>query len=159
MNSHLRVATCNVACKLFSSDAGIAFRWNLEHRGSAWDNYESWQAGNYESLWNEALEHVQKSKAAPRRKATSAPPDQQVARAKRLASEGLFSRACEALISNGLHDKSDRVIQALKALHPRCRHPVVPPTVELPDALEFDLESVRQAVNSFPKLSGVASLD
>ena len=40
---------------------------------------ESWQAGNYESLWNEALEHVRKSKAAPRRKATSAPPDQQVA--------------------------------------------------------------------------------
>ena len=70
-----------------------------------------------------------------------------------MASEGLFGRACEALTSNGLHDKSDNIVDTLKAPHPRGA-PVAPHAIELPEVDEFDITAIKAALDSFPKLVG-----
>ena len=110
---------------------------------------DRWQKGELNTLWREYL--TQGAKPGPKK--ASAPEDTRGRRARRLASEALFSKACSALSSLGLHDKSDDVIKKLEALHPKGR--LVPSSaVDEETFLEFEIRDVEQALNSFPKRSG-----
>ena len=78
--------------------------------------------------------------------------DAQIRRAKRFAADGLYSRACEALTSEGLHEFSREIVKELKDLHPPGDLFDLGP---LPDTgaepLEFSPEQVQSALDSFPK--------
>ena len=112
-----------------------------------------WQADEHAALWDEMRENMAKTKAGLSRSQGVSLAEQQAARAKRLAAEGLYSRASDALTSNGLHKRCDEVVQTLKNLHPRGPQ-VSPAEVELTEAIEFDVPAVKKALGSFPKLSG-----
>ena len=117
---------------------------------------DKWQAGDYEALWTEMVLHAPSMQAGPKKEKNDKKVSSfntSVRRAKRLASEGLFGRACEALTSNGLHDKSDNIVDTLKALHPQGA-PVAPHAIELPEVDEFDITAIKAALDSFPKLAG-----
>lgn len=86
-----------------------------------------WQAGDQAALWDELNAHTA---TCERRKTTLATTleERQVARAKRLASDSHYNWACEALGSEGLHDKSDDIKKALESLHQASLSHMYPPS-------------------------------
>ena len=110
---------------------------------------DRWQRGEHNALWNEFVS--QNAKMAPKK--ASALDEARVRRARRLAGEGLFSKACDALTSQGLHSKSDVVVSKLEALHPKGRS-ISPSLLEEEAVLDFEASDVAKALDSFPKRSG-----
>ena len=108
-----------------------------------------WQDGEYDSLWEDYIRQGSE-RGSPK---SSDLAEQRTKRAKRLSSEGLFSKACDALASNGLHTKTDEIVKQLKALHPRGRG-VQPAVEETSEFFEFQEGEVQRALNSFPRKSG-----
>ena len=86
-----------------SADSGVA-AYTL-------DRLARWEAGERMSLWNDAPAYKpvasNDSKAARKTRATA------------LAREGLDSKACAALLSDGLARESAANASKMRALHPR----------------------------------------
>ena len=73
-----------------------------------------------------------------------------------LAQDGLYGKACQALVSSGVAPNSEETWKLLFTKHPKCEHPITP------TAPEFDV-SILSSVNimailrSFPKLTATGS--
>ena len=79
--------------------------------------------------------------------------DQDVAsvrRARRLASEGRYARACQTLTTLGVHAVTDSIWGKLLSLHPSSPAPG-DHTDELPEASYIDRDAVLASLLSFPK--------
>ena len=113
------------------------------------ERLQKWQRGELETLWCDFKEEAARVKTERRSNRTEE--ERRVARAKRLAENGLYGRACDALTSQGMHGKSEEVQAELKNLHPTGA-PVESPQPSMTEPLEFEKESVKAAVESFERL-------
>ena len=116
-----------------------------------------WNGKAYGQLWQAVTQ------AAVHRSAQRPTPEQQrksnADRAIRLAKEGAYSRAAQALGSAGVHAASPAVAAELRRKHPQARPTtdgefVFPPAPELeplPTHRNFTPAEVMEAVQSFPK--------
>ena len=101
---------------------------------------EQWQLDQLDSLWNQVPKAGQREEF-----------DEEAAvarRALKLASEGQYRRACQALGSLGVHKMNDSVIKILDDLHPRSPKPALP-SDSPPEAVVFDQHEIRNALFGF----------
>ena len=107
---------------------------------------ERWKCGDITTLWKEYVDSCQERRMQGQG-------DQDVAsvrRARRLASEGRYARACQALTSLGVHRLTDPIKERLHSLHPSS--PALgEQSDELPEAYCIDKKAVLAALQSFPK--------
>ncbi len=119
-----------------------------------------WQAGEAQALWEEACA------AARRRTGRSKPPTEgarQLDRARRQAQDGAYSKAVSTLLSDGVHEVTDEVQEALIQKHPQeapARNPLFnKPALgaafpRAPAHVKFSVQEVREAIESTPPRLG-----
>ena len=95
-----------------------------------------WQQGDVEGLWLEASQQRSDNENGRSRDAGPA----SIRRAKKLASEGLYGRACQAMSSPGIHNMTEDVKKSLVDLHPQSLLPTTPD--DLPESLDFACEEI-----------------
>ena len=112
-----------------------------------------WRRADYRALWEEAVE-MTKLKGKSRKKTQ----DQQISqeernsqRASRLAQQGEYTRACQAITSAGLAEHTAATVREMKAKHPP---PLSPTSFQSQDdspQMSFSKEQVIKAIRSFKK--------
>eukprot|EP00171_Calliarthron_tuberculosum_P010506 IDg10506t1 len=119
-----------------------------------------WNAGEYGALWKLAMSSATHASAVPSTAAETQRSNHK--RAVRLAHEGTYSRAAQALQSDGICEASEEVHAELLRKHPQTPATTdgefallsadVQPEIAQHDA--FTPSEVRAAVESFPKAAG-----
>ena len=110
------------------------------------DRLKRWKRGELDSLWKEYVESCRE-----RNLQGQADPDvASVRRARRLASEGRYARACQTLTTLGVHEVSDAIWSKLRSLHPSSPAPE-DPSDDLPEASYINRDAVLNSMLSFPK--------
>ena len=102
--------------------------------------------GEVNSLWEEYTDSCQErlQRGQPDLDAASA------RRARRLASEGRYARACKTLTTLGVHAVTDDIRDKLLSLHPSSPSPVGQ-VDDLPEASYIGKDAVLASLQSFPK--------
>ena len=105
-----------------------------------------WKRGEVNSLWEEYTDSCQErlQRGQPDLDAASA------RRARRLASEGRYARACKTLTTLGVHAVTDDIRDKLLSLHPSSPSPVGQ-VDDLPEASYIGKDAVLASLQSFPK--------
>ena len=117
------------------------------------DRLARWRAGEYAALWREAVDMTRKR--GKQRRKTQQQEQQSLKvknaqRSKRLAQEGEYTRAVQALTSAGLADHTPATIRAMRDKHPTAQ----PSTFQSSDTspqLAFTAKQVQRAIKSFRK--------
>ena len=113
---------------------------------------ELWEQGQFQTLWKEA--HPLSSARAYTKLSAEQQKVSNARRAVRLAKEGAYGKAVQALQSVGVAPDSEQTAEALLAKHPQQVPPeqtgvYTPPEIS-PAAPEFTEEQVRASVKRFP---------
>ncbi|KAL5515639.1 hypothetical protein EMCRGX_G000834 [Ephydatia muelleri] len=81
-----------------------------------------WMQNQFNELWNMALSRVSSTTNHHRTKTIS--PKQQILSAISLAQDGLYSKACQTLVSSGLAPNNAETWRLLEAKHPKGKAPI-----------------------------------
>ena len=117
------------------------------------ERLERWRRGEYRALWEEAVT-MTKLKGRSRKKGQEQQLSQEeknAQRATRLAQQGEYTRACQALVSAGLADQTPSTIRDMKAKHPSPQTPTTFQTQDNTPQLTFTKEQVTKAIKSFKR--------
>jgi hypothetical protein len=112
-----------------------------------------WKEGRIHELWDEATSLQKPQPRQKQQQKPASPPSQATFNARRslqLIRDGQFSRAAEALTSEGLDFETPEALSAMRDKHPQELHPPSPPQ-EAPSAaaLQLSRDQVSQGVRSF----------
>ena len=137
-------------CVLASPAAGHRLPWReILHRVRG--RLQKWFAGDIASLWSEACADARSlSKRADCSSSTSSQRSNNARRARLAVQDGRFSKAIQALSSEGLALPSPTVIQEMKDKHPQAPPPTLPPG-PVPPSVEVSEQIVHRRVKSFLK--------
>ena len=116
------------------------------------DRLRRWRAGEGGQMWTDLTTQPRGGARAGRRKKQADPtqPERNVARASTLAQEGQYTRALQALLSQGMDQVSGQAIQAMESKHPRpASPPTLPPEPNGTPPLIVSSAQVRDAIFSF----------
>ena len=69
-----------------------------------------------------------------------------------LAQDGLYGKACQALVSSGVAPNSEKTWKLLFTKHPKCEHPITPTAPEF-DVAILSSVNIMAILRSFPKLT------
>ena len=106
---------------------------------------DRWSEGEQAALWAEAKQHSVNIKP---RKCMHSSEHARISAAISLAEDGLYSKACRVLTSNGIASNTPETWQKLVMKHPNAEPPAeIPDTAPLQLSNEFNLEAV---LHSFP---------
>jgi hypothetical protein len=105
-----------------------------------------WDRGEYAELWAEACTAYSDAKSRPPRDSTEAG---NIQRARECAQDARYGKAVAALLSLGTAPVSRKSVLEMKAKHPEAESPELPDGPP-PAPLQFDEETVRKKVDSFP---------
>ncbi len=112
---------------------------------------QRWADGDLVSLWSEALEDARS--LAKRQSRSSAPTSTSNSRrARRAAQDGRYSKAIQALTSDGLASPSPEILQEMRKKHPQAPPPSVP-LDPVPSPAILSEPAVLKGVHSFPNAS------
>ena len=142
-------------CVLASPAAGHKLRWR-EILRRVKSRLQRWSDGDLAGLWSEALEDG-RSLARRSGKATSSSTSHNIRRARLAAQEGQYSKAINALTSNGLASPSPEILQEMLVKHPQAPPPSVPPDPAPPSATLSEAV-ILKGVKSFPNASAPGPL-
>ena len=137
-------------CILASPAAGCRLPWR-EILQRVRGRLQRWLSGEVDSLWSDACADARSlSKRAVSSVSTSSQRSSNARRARLAVQNCQFSKAIQALSSEGLASPSPTVIQEMQDKHPQAPPPTLPPgptppSVEVPDRV------VLHGVKSFPK--------
>ena len=106
------------------------------------DRIARWEAGERLSLWSDL------PSCKPHRSSTTK--EARISRATTLAREGLDSKACAALTSEGLANNDDSTFTKLQSLHPPGPTAPQPDYSDLQQPPAFDANTIAKALQSFP---------
>ena len=109
------------------------------------DLCDLWSKGHFDVPWNMASNQQSSKRASPPVSRNSG-----IQNAISYAREGLFSKACQALLSSGLAPNNQATWNLLVSKHPKSPLPSPPSTPSAPLLLtpDFDLKAI---LHSFPK--------
>ncbi len=137
-------------CVLASPAAGQRLRWR-EIMKRVKSRLQRWADGDLVSLWSEALEDARS--LARRQSRSSAPTSTSNSRrARRAAQDGRYSKAIQALTSDGLASPSPEILQEMRKKHPQAPPPSVP-LDPVPSPAILPEPAVLKGVRSFPNAS------
>ncbi len=112
---------------------------------------QRWADGDLVSLWSEALEDARS--LAKRQSRFSAPTSTRNSRRARHAAQvGRYSKAIQALTSDGLASPSPEILQEMRKKHPQAPPPSVP-LDPVPSPAILSEPAVLKGVRSFPNAS------
>ena len=116
------------------------------------ERIKRWRKGDIVSLLNEAKTGKNRRQRGKRKRATEIPTQEEMnlRRAKKFIAEGQYSRASEALGSQGLAEVNEETVNEMKQKHPQAPVPRLAP---LPDAqpLKLTTDQIRKSLKSFKK--------
>ena len=108
-----------------------------------------WLKDSFSELWRMAKARASPSNRLHHAKDSSS--KQQVASAISLAQDGLYGKACQALVSTGVAPNSE---ETWKSKHPKCEQPTTPAAPEF-DTSIHSYVNIMAILRSFPKLTAV----
>ena len=116
------------------------------------DRLQRWFSGEVASLWSETCADARSlSKRAVSSASTSSQRSSNARRARLAVQNGQFSKAIQALSSEGLASPSPMVIQEMQDKHPQVHAPPTLPPGPTPLSVEVSDRVVLQGVKSLPK--------
>ena len=134
-------------CVLASPAAGHCLRWQ-EILKLVKSRLQRWADGDWSSLWSEALEDAQ-SLAKRQSRASASTSTSNYRSAKRAAQDGRYSKAIQALTSDGLASPSPEILREMQKKHPQASPPSVP-LEQVPSPAILSEPAVLKGVRSFP---------
>ena len=109
-----------------------------------------WMQNQFNELWNMALSRVSSTTNHHRTKTIS--PKQQILSAISLAQDGLYSKACQTLVSSGLAPNNAETWRLLEAKHPKGECPKTPSPTDSSTLVPAEI-NLMAILRSFPKLT------
>ena len=134
-------------CVLASRATGHRLRWR-EILTLCRSRIDRWLAGDIATLWPEAMAGG-KSLAKRIQSSSGSQRSHNIRRAKLAVQDGQYSKAIEALTSNGLATPSAEVLGEMLNKHPQASLPTLPPG-PVPPPLNLSETAVKRGVRSFP---------
>ena len=115
-----------------------------------------WNAGEYASLWSEAQTegHALSRRIKPSSSSAISQRNHNARRARVAIQDGLYSKAINALTSEGLASASPEVLREMQNKHPQASPPALP-LGPVPPPLSLSEVVVLKAVRSFPSGSAL----
>ena len=137
-------------CVLASPAAGHRLPWR-EILQRVKSRLRRWNAGEYASLWSEAQTegHALSRRIKPSSSSPISQRNHNTRRARVAIQDGLYSKAINALTSEGLASASPEVLREMQNKHPQASPPALP-LGPVPPPLSLSEAVVLKAVRSFP---------
>ena len=119
------------------------------------DRLARWKRGEFNSLWDEAVRNSHrngKSKKKATKNQDVSQEEKNAVRATRLAQQGEYTRAAQALISGGLAETNSSTVRNMQNKHPLPQQPRTfqPADLDL-QQISFSQSDVVKAIKSFKK--------
>ena len=109
-----------------------------------------WMQDQLSDLWNMALSWASSTNKLHRTK--DIPRKQQVTSAISLAQDGLYSKACQTLVSPGLAPNNEETWRLLETKHPKSECPTAPIPSDTSTSIPSEI-NLMAILRSFPKLT------
>ena len=135
-------------CILSSPPLGHRMRWR-EISKLVKARISRWQAGEFSTLWKEALDGGWSLQKRSKALGPSQQRSNNIRRAKQAVQDGQFSKAIKALTSDGLADHSAAIVQEMLSKHPQAPPPALPPGL-VPPSISLNEQAVLRGAKSFP---------
>ena len=121
------------------------------------ERLQRWRRGDYMALWEEAIKltkpQQKKKKKGAGFQAEQSQEEQNAKRSTRLAQDGQFTRALQALCSSGLAEHSRATLQVMQDKHPAPLHPSTFQLQTDTPQMTFTTAQVVKAISTFRKSS------
>ena len=135
-------------CILSSPPLGHRLRWR-EISKLVKARISRWQAGEFSTLWKEALDGGWSLQKRSKALGPSQQRSNNIRRAKQAVQDGQYSKAIKALTSDGLADHSAAIVQEMLSKHPQVPPPALPPGL-VPPSINLNEQAVLRGAKSFP---------
>ena len=115
------------------------------------ERLDKWRRGNYRELWDEAIKLTKVQPKKRREEQELSQEEQNTRRATRLAQDGQFTRALQALSSSGLAQHDRATLQTMRDKHPPSPHPSTFQQETDTPQMTFTASQGVKAINTFRK--------